>query len=128
MSPSISFTVGGVEVVDSRGVTALGLTKPPCNGGQGSNTAGQGGQVPNRLYCCSRGLKKGAVGRQRRLECCMHRGQGRLSLLSIATRGAVSKPLLDWPLLCGAAACAGGKLRSRWAAESHTCDGQAAEQ
>lgn len=124
MSPSISFTFGGAEAASSHAVTAQGLTKPPCQGGwrQGS----RGGQIPNRLCWCSRGLKEGVLGRgRRRLERCRRRGHGRLSLLIVITRGAVSKLLLDWPPLCGAAACAGGKLRSvsRWGAKSHTCDG-----
>lgn len=130
MSHSISFIFGGAEAAGSRAVTARGVTKPPCKvGGKGATQQSRGGQIPNKLCRCSRGLKKGVLGRGwRRLECCTHRGHGRLSLLILITHGAVSKPLLDWPLLCGAAACAGGKLRSvsRWAAKSHTCDGQAA--
>lgn len=131
MSHSISFTFGGAEAAGSRAVTAQGLTKPPCEGRTGEQH-GKAEGAKSQIGCAgvagdsTRGYREG--GRWWRLECCTHRGHGRLSLLLVITRGAVSKPLLDWPLLCGAAACAGGKLRSasRWAAEGHPCDGQAA--
>lgn len=132
MSHSISFTFRGAEADGSHAVTAQGLTEPPCKEGGAREQHSKvcvGGQIPNRLCWRSRGFKEGVLGRGwRRLESCTHRGHGRLSLLIMITRGAVSKPLLDWPLLCGAAVCAAGKLRSasRWAAKSHTCDGQAA--